>query len=896
MPRYFTPDGKSYYTDKELAPADLDELMGYKSTTETPSLTKGGLLDTTIPLSKRLMNVLEGPDTSIEGDKIVGQGFMKVPGMEKLGENIRNKGINTGNWYLGALGSMIGGTISDLATSFDPRTAGHEPMIKPKAEAITASADALGMETPKPLGLPPAPTEAERTFAAGPSGGSGQVIDLEKAKNDPRNFYQVIGSDAEPRGSSANLEEVTEANRQAGLKYTAAEQEPGSRLLLPNKQLELPPESSDVTGGFSKQTSKEMEWPYNVIPNQLRPRASQTEILGQSGLKGVDLSNPVKSGDRIHFVSGGPDNSAFRVERPDFYTGTGQPVELLHPNMREPMSEIIEQPKKPLDVINSSPIEAKDISDTVNIPPGQADVPPIINRKGKDISAFRSEFSSPHVIMDNFPASKKIIQPIMDANDQKYAWLASTMRDFADISKGLDREKRTALTYILNGEDIPHDLPYYDLVHDRAVQAKQLLDDVWQQAKDKHEDMGFIDRYITHIKAQPDDFQSAIKSVIDHQFGKESGWYKIFSTTEEGKPTGNLGDLFERGLGNPDSPYTRTRINQLQDIEVDYNKIIPTYLESMAKVIHDKPVVDAAKNVLGEIPNGKLKEYLQGYIKNYTRYDSDPLLANAWNSLANQIATINARSVISFNPVVHMYHLGQLPANIWPELGTKYSMVGLKDFLSNPSAGYKELAENGLFSNMIRPMRFQTPMQKFDSVGYFMNMVESIVKGTGYYGLKAKYLDSGMKEAEAALKAIQDTKNLTATVDPARQMRYFAPESNIFGGQMARLGKQYHQIPIKLVEQFARAAGDLANNPAKAARYIAGSTIAGVGSVAGLHTLHINPSTLAKYTLGGAGQFGSVMSSVYRNLSKGDIGSALENVLTWAVPGGATIKKLISNQ
>lgn len=729
-----------------------------------------------------------------------------------------------------------------------------------------------------------------RKFVGAGSESAGQVVPQELAEQDPRKYYDVIGRNADVPAPSVNLDELRESDRLANLDYGPAEQYPGSRIPVTDSGYSMPPESGDTRGGFNPQTSNEMEWPYNVIPNSLRPRAAQTEILSQTGIQGIDFNAP--SNNPPNTFSGGipPEIGGGFEPTPDIALGTGQPTELLQRNSMMPASEI--PPKPSLDNVYSAPKAAATPEDINRIPPGQVEPPPINNAGGKDISAFRAEFSSPHVIAENFPHSKTVIDPIMRANDEKYKWLSTIQREFADISKGLDSEGRKALTYTLNGEEVPGISP--DILA-RANRAKNLLDSVWELSNDANpEGVGFIDRYITHIKAQPEDIQSSIKSIIENQFGSESGIAKIFSEGSLRKPTGELGDvLYEKGIGSPTSGFIKTRHGLIQDIETDYDKIMPTYLESMAKVIFDRPAVDAAKEALKTIPQGKLKEYLGAYIKNYTRYDSDAELASAWNSLANQIATTNARSVISFNPVVHMYHAGQLPANVWPELGTKYSMQGARQFLSHPVESYQELAKNGLFSNMIRPMQFQTKIQKFDSVSYFMNMVESIVKGTGYYGFKQKFLDEGMNEAEATMRAIAETKNATATVDPARHMRYFTPESNVLGGQFSRLGKQYHQIPMKLVEQFGRAAANFKSDPAKAARYIAGTAIASAGAGAGLHTLHVNPESLIKYAGGGFGQFGSVMSNVYKNLGKGDVGSALGNIIEWITPGGVSAKKIM---
>ncbi len=820
------------------------------------------------PIVHRLISGPEDPE-----HKIQGPGLMKIPGLEKAGDWIRNKGMDTGNWYGGAAGSILGDLVSGASTGFDPRTAfpGHVGM--PPVEDVPAI-------TKPQLALPPAPPET--TFIGGPSGGPGVVA---RPDVPPDIAMNIAGMNmhGRPGGSGSGFDTgvLGEENRIKNLKYDAAAQYPGTRLTIPDKGRQLPLESGDTTGGFSAQTPKEMQWPYNVIPNSLRPRAAQSEILGRTGLQGAELGTPVESGSDIHFISGGEDNVAWPTEtKPDYYTG--------NPNLPAELPSAV---KKPLDVVNGSPIDVKVPEDINKIPPGQADAPLMTN--GKDISAFRAEATSPHIVMKNFPQTKSVLQPILNGQDEKLKWLATIEREASKLSDGLNSEDRKNLFYLMNGEEVPE---ASSIVRERAAFAKDLTDEVFNKAQDKNVSMGFQQRYVTHIAAQPDDIRSSIAAIIDRQFGKNSPLAKIFTSGETSKPTGKVGDILEKGLGNPESPFTKPRTDALQDIETDYNKVMPIYLESMAKSIFDRPAVDAAKDALKVIPEGKLKEYLQGHIRNYARYDADANLAHSWNALANQRATTNARSVIAFNPVVHMYHAGQLPANVWPELGTKYSSIGLGKFVSSPIEAYQELVKNGLFSNMIRPMRFQSMAERFDSASYYYNMVESIVKGTGYYGFKQKFLDMGMTEADATLKAIQETKNATATVDPARMMRFFTPESNIAGGQMMKLAKQYKQIPTKLIEQFSTAAADFKADKVKAARYVAGTAIAGAGTVAGIHTLHASPlSLMSEFSslnpLGG--QLTTAMTSAMKNLAKGDVASALGDIAAWAVPAGGTVKKMI---
>src|SRR6267154_6477021 len=79
-------------------------------------------------IGKYINPIISPKMTNPQGEDISGQvqgpGFMKVPGMESAGEWIKNKGINTGNYYAGAAGSLLGDIVSGLSTGFDPRTAG----------------------------------------------------------------------------------------------------------------------------------------------------------------------------------------------------------------------------------------------------------------------------------------------------------------------------------------------------------------------------------------------------------------------------------------------------------------------------------------------------------------------------------------------------------------------------------------------------------------------------------------------------------------------------------------------------------------------------------------------------------------------------------------------------
>lgn len=55
---------------------------------------------------------------------IQGPGLMTIPGLDKLGETIKNKGINTGNYWAGFGGSLAKDLIDMVSSGFDHRAAG----------------------------------------------------------------------------------------------------------------------------------------------------------------------------------------------------------------------------------------------------------------------------------------------------------------------------------------------------------------------------------------------------------------------------------------------------------------------------------------------------------------------------------------------------------------------------------------------------------------------------------------------------------------------------------------------------------------------------------------------------------------------------------------------------
>ncbi len=154
----------------------------------------------------------------------------------------------------------------------------------------------VGLDIPPRLGLPPAPIQPR--FIGGSEGiadikGINAIPDISQVKGEltpvsadiAASGAGLVNRPLTTGGNIARLGEVAEQNRLANLDYAAAEQQPGTRLNIPSSgRYELPSVSGETTGGFTPQTTSQLPYPLNVIPNRLRPRTVQSEIISKSGL------------------------------------------------------------------------------------------------------------------------------------------------------------------------------------------------------------------------------------------------------------------------------------------------------------------------------------------------------------------------------------------------------------------------------------------------------------------------------------------------------------------------------------------------------------------------------------------------------------------------------------
>lgn len=451
-----------------------------------------------------------------------------------------------------------------------------------------------------------------------------------------------------------------------------------------------------------------------------------------------------------------------------------------------------------------------------------------------DASDWDLQFNSMNKLLDKYESTKGISKVITDAQDIKQRWLYGKFREFKDIFDGLNDEQAKAVAKLQNHGtgDIAYNQANNitpDMIN-RADQLKSSFDDLHQfmvqmgvKGNKGETKLGYLSQYFPMMKRGPEGMQEQIKDIWAHYVGKENPFYKLVTTHQPeqiNKVSDQVNDMYDKGTSmDPWAAFTMSRTGNMNPADIEWNprKVIPAYLESAAKVTFDGPAIEKAESLLkqnAESMSPRLKVGAGNYIKNYSGYDAQEPLARDWNSLARSAANKVANSLISFNPGVHLLHAGEIPADILPGLGPYYTTIGIKDFFLNIHKNFQDMASLGLLQDEVKPMAFKTLDEKIDSIGYYRSYVESIVKGIAYRGALAKALDNGLAHPDAVKEAIKVAKDLTLTVDKARQMAALTPESKAgAGGPVVILAGQFKGIPLKYIEQQEDFIKALAANP-----------------------------------------------------------------------------------
>ncbi len=512
--------------------------------------------------------------------------------------------------------------------------------------------------------------------------------------------------------------------------------------------------------------------------------------------------------------------------------------------------------------------------------------------KYKGVSAFRSELGSMNRTLreSELPGAQELGRYLPRVEDLKQKFVGTFERKVANITKHFNKADRKKIGQLLDKFENPRTATGYDAqIVEAAAQLRSLLDDIHKMiptgSRKGGGQTGYIRGYLTHIAdlLEGDSmFSGVFKDMMDYHLGPLKAAKNLLTRERLDKATVDAepGTVGEHGHGKPSSKFVEERVGKIKDIELDVNRILPLYIESVAKVIYDKPAIGKAIKMAAKIPESSAKELADWYIRNYARYDAYPGLENAWNTFTGRLMRVTARSLLGFDTRLFMLHAARAFTNILPELPTKYFMYGTKELFKSPYRNYEEAGRMGLLPNNVRPWTLKRPMEKIDTITNLLGIADYIPDAIAYNGFKKMFRDKGIGEAEASRMAVDATKDASLRVTPARSAKLFTRKLGI-----VRPYTQFRQQQFKIVEQFI----DIfkKRDPAQLARLAVGAgTMMYVAKEMHIATWHLGPY-IAKLN-------GPAYDRIYRalgKLAKGDIEGGATDLALLFTPGGISLSE-----
>lgn len=848
--------------------------------------------------------------------KEVGKRFLFGPSDEDLNSSASEKDKALGPIHIasdssGATNLLSRGTSKLANIIDDPNSANRSTSKAFAAGALQGVGNIVGDAfDPRTASIKPVPRIDPQAVQSGLDATANAYKDISQFQPAGPKLLPAMGESSPPSSNSVpNFYNGPAGTAQANRTYPLDTGPINPKIGAPNQGTVLPRELGEITqlpaidaanrGTTLGQIQKsDLESPKGLVKSMKSFQQGNPLEVPKTGI-GSDLArdytpNPAKMDPRLESPLPKPDARSFGGPREigDINEGTSKPDALSATEAPKDSTNPQGEPKG---------TAISKVTDKTALPePGSA-------RPSKDVNPIRAELGSVDKTLESRPETKPIVDAIVTANDQKLSWIATTERELAKFTAGLKPDKLNALGRMLDkgiieGVDDP------ELIQ-RANGIREVLDQIHSELPEKlpyDKSLGYIENYLTHIEKQDPDLRDGMRQVWDFHTGKGKSFMKdplgsikrAFQSPELSGTSDSVGDMYQTGMGNPNSNYVKTRTGKLEDYELNANKVLPAYVESIAKLKFDKPAVEQAKlamSKLGDIiadgSESRIKDLAKWYITNYTKYDALPGLSKSWNSFADTVGRVTSRSMLGFNTGLQTLHLARIPANLFPNLPTKYLAAGLKEVGSAPINSYKEAVNLGLLQSEIRPIQFKTATQKMDSILQLGSVADYLDRAIGYHGFKKMYLDQGMKDIDATAAALRSSKRASLVTDAARPIKAFNPESG-FVGSIAKLSMQFKQVPLKIIEQYAGIADNAKSNPAAAARMVSGVGLAIAAAEEGLRTFHISPKSFL-VDLGGAS--GTEVKKIVSYLAKGDLENAVKETALWVTPGGLSVMRQLNN-
>jgi hypothetical protein len=348
------------------------------------------------------------------------------------------------------------------------------------------------------------------------------------------------------------------------------------------------------------------------------------------------------------------------------------------------------------------------------------------------------------------------------------------------------KEKEQVGILLDNFREIPLNLKGFSpKALDVADGYRKLLDSIWDFAKAHNvvtragKMPGTINEYFTHIMNQPDlaeelkasiaalfdpiargEFKNLIRDRIQQYYNKE----QVPLTGEQ-----HGEQVYVRPKPTPTSPFIERRTGELTNIEYNSDRVMRAYVESLARLIYDKPAVLKAREVLERVPkNTTLWRNANWYIRNYAGYDALDL-SNIVRNVTGAITGMGTRSILPFSVNLQMLHLARSVGQVIPEAlstGPLNVFNGFAEFAKNPIQAVRDARNAGMLQQSQIPIAMKRVGEEFDQIGNFFDAGNTIAKSVALKIGQQIYPNDPKKAADWAMRA-------EGATTPARQAEIF---------------------------------------------------------------------------------------------------------------------------
>lgn len=437
-------------------------------------------------------------------------------------------------------------------------------------------------------------------------------------------------------------------------------------------------------------------------------------------------------------------------------------------------------------------------------------------------------------------------------------------------------------------------------VTDIADGYRHLLDAIWEFGKSRDVKTfagnrpGTIKEYFTHIQNDPtipEEIKMSVAAIFDDvargEFKKlvRARLNELSGTTDiplSGKVVGDK--VYVQPKPTPTSGYVERRTGEIKDIEYNSDRVMRAYINSMARVIFDKPAVIDAREALSKVPDSTLKRNGTWLIRDYAGYDALDL-SNDLRNAVNYVTKVGSRSVLALNPAIQTLHLGRALGQVVPESlahGPVPAIKGLVSFVKNPLQAIKDARDAGMLPQSQVPFAMKRPMEKLDAISNFMDAGNSIAKA---YALRVGheiYPDNPKLAIDWAMKA-------EGAVSDSRRVEAFEQSFSKIAFNFKYWLQKYGELNVRAFMNTIDK--PTLNNLMRTAAYPA--ALYGLYKLTeelGVRFAHLGITSL---------ELGNVaLTSVGRivnDLSKGKFEAAFTELAKFLIPGGHSIPRLLKN-